>query len=67
MGIFHKNSEQVAFAEHENVIHALASHTSQKTFAHGVRPRGAHGRLENSGPDACGGSIELWPVLVVSM
>ncbi len=61
--ILRKNREQVAFAENESVIEALSSRTSQKAFADGVRPRGAQGRLENSRPEAGGGSIELWPVL----
>ena len=65
--ILRKNRAQVAFAENENVIEALSSHTSQKTFADGIRPRGADGRLENSRPGAGGGSIELWPVFVVAI
>jgi hypothetical protein len=65
--VLSENREQVPLAEHENVIEALPTHASEKTFADGVRLRGSHWRLEHSRPHALGRSVELQPIFVVAI
>ena len=57
----------MALAEHENLIEALSAHASRKALAHGIRSRRSHRRFENSCSHRIGCSVELLPVLVVSI
>ncbi len=46
-GVLAQYPRQVALADDEEMVEALAPHAAQEALAHGVRPRGAVGRAQD--------------------